>query len=79
MSDIQDIMAAGAQTKYENTLKTINQATGAQFKPVEMDTMKAPQKAPAGKPEGATHTGIGSLDKKKHWLDANGKDLGLAE
>lgn len=33
----------------------------------------------AGAPAGATHTGVGSVDKKKHWLDANGKDLGLAE
>ena len=31
------------------------------------------------KPAGATHTGIGSVDKKKHWLDANGNDLGLAQ
>lgn len=31
------------------------------------------------KPSGATHTGIGSIDKKKHWLDASGKDLGPAE
>lgn len=30
-------------------------------------------------PKGATHTGIGSEDKKKHWLDAQGNDLGLAE
>lgn len=32
-----------------------------------------------GQPDGATHTGIGSVDKKKHWLDAQGKDLGVAE
>jgi len=31
------------------------------------------------RPAGATHTGIGSVDKKKHWLDAQGKDLGVAE
>jgi hypothetical protein len=31
------------------------------------------------KPPNATHTGVGSVDKKKHWLDAQGKDLGLAE
>lgn len=30
-------------------------------------------------PSGATHVGVGSVDKKKHYLDANGKDLGLAE
>jgi hypothetical protein len=38
----------------------------------------ATKTAPA-KPEGATHYGIGSADKKKHYLDVNGKDLGLAE
>lgn len=35
--------------------------------------------APAAKPAAATHTGVGSVDKKKHWLDAQGNDLGLAE
>lgn len=30
-------------------------------------------------PAGATHVGVGSVDKKKHYLDASGKDLGLAE
>lgn len=30
-------------------------------------------------PKGATHTGVGSVDNKKHWLDAQGNDLGLAE
>lgn len=30
-------------------------------------------------PRGATHIGVGSQDKKKHYLDANGADLGLAE
>ena len=33
----------------------------------------------SSKPPDATHTGIGSVDKKKHWLDKNGKDLGVAE
>jgi hypothetical protein len=31
------------------------------------------------KPAGATHTGVGSADHKKHYLDAQGNDLGLAE
>jgi hypothetical protein len=37
------------------------------------------QAASPKQPAGATHTGIGSVDKKKHWLDASGKDLGPAE
>lgn len=44
--------------------------------------MPESQNTPAAssmKPAGATHTGIGSVDKKKHWLDDQGKDLGLAE
>lgn len=38
-----------------------------------------PAASKAAPPSGATHIGIGSADKKKHYLDANGKDLGLAE
>jgi hypothetical protein len=44
MTEMQKIQSEGARTKYENTLKTINQATGAEFKPVEMETLKAPAK-----------------------------------
>ena len=29
-------------------------------------------------PEGATHTGRGTTDHLLHYLDANGKDLGVA-
>jgi len=45
MADIQNIMAEGSQTKYKNTLKTINQTYGAKFEPVEMDNM--PRNQPA--------------------------------
>jgi hypothetical protein len=42
-----------------------------------------PQNQPStkagGAPAGATHIGVGSADKKKHYLDASGHDLGLAE
>ena len=40
MSEMQKIQEEGAQTKYENTLKTINGAYGSTFKPVEMAPMK---------------------------------------
>lgn len=46
MTEMQKIQASGSRTKYENTLKTINQATGAEFKPVEMDTMTPTSSAP---------------------------------
>jgi hypothetical protein len=36
MAEMQKIQAEGAQTKYENSLKTINQNFGSDFKPVEM-------------------------------------------
>jgi hypothetical protein len=40
----------------------------------------ASQRTPApAKPDGATHIGVGSIDKKKHYLDAKGNDLGPAE
>ena len=83
MDEMQGIMARGSQEKYTNTLKTINQSYGSKFEPITPDSLpaaqpKQPDKA-SGPPAGATHVGIGSLDKKKHYLDANGKDLGVAE
>lgn len=33
--------------------------------------------APSARPQGATHTGVSSLDGKTYWLDANKKKLGL--
>ena len=46
MEEMQKIQSEGSRTKYENTLKTINQATGSTFKPVEMETMKSPGQLP---------------------------------
>jgi hypothetical protein len=57
MGEMQSIMAEGSRTKYENSLKTINQATGAQFKPVEMETMK-PSAQPVQHTPGAKATGL---------------------
>jgi len=81
MADIQKIQAKGAQSKYENTLKGINQNYGSNFKPVDMGQASSQNanQSPASRPQNATHTGIGSADKKKHWLDAQGRDLGVAE
>lgn len=47
MAEMQKIQAEGARTKYENTLKTVNQAYGSNFKPVEMET-NAPTPAASG-------------------------------
>ncbi len=46
---------------------------------VGKDTSQPTTPQSDGKPAGATHTGVGTADKKKHWLSADGKDLGLAE
>jgi len=42
MADIQKIQAKGAQSKYENTLKGINQNYGSNFKPVDMGQNSQP-------------------------------------
>ena len=78
MVEMQRIQAKGARSKYENSLKTINQNYGSTFKAVDMER-GGNQGGGQEAPKGATHTGIGSADKKKHWLDAKGKDLGVAE
>jgi hypothetical protein len=75
MSDIQDIMARGSRQKYENTLKTVNQAYGSSFKPVEMDDLPKSTKT-QGPPPGATHTAMGS-DGKRHYTNTQGQDLGI--
>lgn len=40
MQEMQKIQEDGSRSKYENTLKTINDAYGSTFKPVEMPTAK---------------------------------------
>jgi hypothetical protein len=81
MSEMQKIQSEGARSKYENTLKTINQNYGASFKPVEMETMKPPASAgqtkSSGPPSGATHTAMGS-DGKRYYTNAQGQNLGIA-
>ena len=46
MSEMQKIQLEGAQTKYENSLNTINQAYGSSFKPVEMKDLKSAAATP---------------------------------
>lgn len=53
MAEIQDIQARGAQSRYENTLSSINQTYGSTFKPVEMKGLESP-KPPGPTPD--THT-----------------------
>ena len=42
MTEIQDIQARGAKSRYENSLASINQTYGSTFKPVEMKGLDAP-------------------------------------
>lgn len=94
MAEMQQIQEKGARSKYENVLKGLNQRYGSNFQPVTMNYTENAQpgngssnsppaggngKNPPVKPQGATHIGVGSLDKKKHYLDDKGNDLGLAE
>jgi len=46
MAEMQKIQAQGSQTKYNNTLKTINQTYGANFQPVKMDELNGPRPNP---------------------------------
>lgn len=55
MSEMQKFMTEGSRAKYENTLKSINQRTGATFKPVEMETMTSPATAPTKTYQGRTY------------------------
>jgi hypothetical protein len=48
MQEIQKIQQQGAQSKYENSLKTINQNYGSEFKPVEMQGLTKPKSAQGG-------------------------------
>jgi hypothetical protein len=43
MAAMQAVMQRGSQSKYENTLKTINQTYGAKFAPISTDSSGPPQ------------------------------------
>ena len=80
-------LAQQASGDYEQKrIDAVSKLTNAGMPVPSWLTQQSPSAAGAGaansqssKPAGATHTGIGHLDKKKHWLDAQGNDLGLAE
>ena len=57
MEDMQKIQAEGSQKKYENTLNTINQTYGAQFKPVEMQPLERNVTTQSAQPETRTYQG----------------------
>lgn len=65
------------EDKFEN--RFITPAAKATLDEYSAKAPTSKSSAAPSKPANATHTGVGSLDKKKHWLDASGKDLGLAE
>jgi hypothetical protein len=63
----------------DNVDQTIPRVGKANLKPIEETPVPSTTGGKIAQPTGATHTGRGSVDKKLHWLDAQGKDLGLAE
>lgn len=67
MQDTIDSMGTFTDAATKGATNTINAPKASAAKP------------PQGMPSGATHTGRGSVDKKLHWLDAQGNDLGLKE
>lgn len=75
MSEMQKVQQEGAQSKYENTLKTINQAYGSKFEPVKMEsktTPAAPQHVPGGKAQGLTEGATGKGTDGKNYVVKGG-------
>lgn len=56
MKEMQAIQERGSRAKYENSLKTINQTYGSEFKPVEMETMKPAPASVTKTYQGHTYT-----------------------
>src|SRR6266496_590822 len=78
MESLHVAIAKNAETHYGNKLKVINQNYGSNFQPVQMQGEAATAGAPSGPPPGATHNAMGS-DKKWHYTNAQGQDLGVAQ
>jgi len=67
MAEMQKIQAEGAENKYNNSLKTINQTYGSGFKPVSMEPMKSETQAPQ-------HIAGGSAQGLKEGQTGKGSD-----
>ncbi len=86
MQQILDAEDKVATQQHDTAIDSIQNRFSA-VQGVPKTPAQAPAKTPAKEvkpnanqpPPGATHFGIGSVDKKKHWLDANGKDLGVSD
>jgi predicted Zn-dependent protease with MMP-like domain len=76
MQQIQNIVASGSKSKYENTLKSINQNYGSNFQPVDMSGLEKPsaEKAfsvPQGAPPAPKEDG--------HKLKQNGSVIAISK
>lgn len=75
MEEMQDIQSRGSQSKYENTLKTINQTFGAEFKPVQMEGIKPAAEKPsmiyARDPQGKLHQAPAGTALPSGWKQEN--------
>lgn len=74
MTEIQNIQAKGAQSRYENTLSSINQTYGSTFKPVQMKGLNSgaavlPPQAAASLQEGHNTT----FANGQIWTKRNGQ------
>jgi hypothetical protein len=74
VQDIKDFGTAQGQVAQDNLNRGIDNTNKLYQTKVGEGLKQA-----GTRPTNATHTGRGSVDKKLHYLDANGKDLGLAE
>lgn len=79
-TDIKSFLDGQAQVAQDNLNRGIDKTN--KLYSTNVGTGLKQTQPPAAKgtpPPEATHTGRGSLDNKLHYLDAKGKDLGLAE
>ena len=76
VADILKQDMANRHQSYQQQIQDIQKRMGGQGQGGANQNQNT---APKAKPGNATHTGIGSVDKKKHWLDKDGNDLGVAE
>lgn len=67
MAEMQKFMAQGSESKYNNTLKTINQTYGANFQPVEMSGLGGNAGPKAGIIEDGYRFKGGDASKPENW------------
>jgi hypothetical protein len=72
-----DRLATAAGNEYKDSLAVTNHVYGSDFKPMQLSGSQPAQPAKPTPPQGATGTALGKSDRKLHYHDAQGRDLGL--